>query len=136
MKSLAFALLSLLVTTSALADKVAAREAYSRGVKQYNLGEYQYALDAFTTAYNEFPDPILLFNLAQCHRQLGSKQKAITLYRSFLRETNGATANGEEVRRIVAVLEQEIANEQATKRTPPTGVATPEPAVSDLPPVE
>jgi len=99
-----------------------AKEAYQRGLKQYNLGEYEAALDAFTAAYNLVPDPILLFNTAQCHRQLGHKLKALTLYKSYLRETENRTANAEEVKRLVSSLEQELAREHTTKEAPPQGV--------------
>lgn len=118
------AVLSLIAWTGrdAAADKTKARIHYDRATAQYNLGEYQSALDEFQAAYKEFRDSVLLFNIAQCHRQLGNRQKAITVYKSFLRETEGRTQNAEEVRRIVARLEDEIAkaaeNPKATNATP------------------
>jgi tetratricopeptide (TPR) repeat protein len=128
--------------SSAFADqKTVAREAYQRGMRQYNLGEYQTALEAFTAAYNEVPDPALLFNLAQCHRQLGAKQKAVTLYRSYLRESANAP-NQAEVHRLIAGLEEALAQEKATSSAPPTGAIPPgekraapveEPAASPAP---
>ena len=109
-------------------SRAAAREAYLRGIRQYNLGEYQAALEAFTAAYNEAPEPPLLFNLAQCHRQLGAKQKAITLYRSYLRESGGAPANAAEVHRLIASLTEALAKESAASAAPPAGPIPPRPA--------
>ncbi|HEX9103865.1 MAG TPA: tetratricopeptide repeat protein, partial [Polyangia bacterium] len=121
----------LLVAAPASADRVSAKQAYERGVKQYNLGEYESALEAFTSAYDQLPDPALLYNLAQCHRQLGHARKAITLYRSYLRESNGAASNAEDVKKLIAELEQQIAREEAAKKTPPTAMLPPtEPARS------
>jgi tetratricopeptide (TPR) repeat protein len=139
--------LSAFVAHSALADKSTARQAYDKGVKQYNLGEYEAALKAFTDAYDEFPDPTLLYNLAQCQRQLGHRQKAITLYKSYLRETDGKTQNAGEVKRLIALLEQDVAREEAAKKqpsssTPPQDAQTaapspanPSPFASTPPPV-
>jgi tetratricopeptide (TPR) repeat protein len=109
----------------ARADKVAARRAYDLGVKKYNLGEYEAALDAFTTAYNEYADPSLLFNLAQCHRQLGHKEKAITLYKSYLRESDEHAANTADVKRLIALLEKDLAREESTRQAPPTSTESP-----------
>ena len=56
-------LLMMMAGTPALADRAAAKAVYERGLKQYNLGDYQGALDSFAAAYNEVPDARLLFNL-------------------------------------------------------------------------
>jgi Tetratricopeptide repeat len=49
--------------------------------------------------------PAFLFNIAQCHRQLGNKQEAIKFYRSYLRKVPDAP-NAEEVRKLIASLEE------------------------------
>lgn len=113
----AVALCLSLFSGAANADKKAAKDAYVRGIKQYNLGEFKAALAAFTDAYNAHPDPSLLFNLGQCHRQLGDRQKAVTLYRSYLRET-GEPPNAVEVRRLIAVIEEALAKDQAKPAEP------------------
>ena len=119
--------------TVATADnKKIAREAYQRATKQYNLGEYQRALEAFTEAYNAVPDPSLLFNLGQCQRQLGAKQKAVTLYKSYLREAS-SPPNGDEVRRIIAGLEEAIEKDRVAAAVPPNGPMQNTPPTADPP---
>ena len=123
-----------LAPSSVRADKEKARALFDRATKQYNLGEYATAADAFKAAYDEFPDPTLLYNLAQCERQLGHKQRAITLYRSYLREVTDAP-NAAEVHRLIAGLEQDIqreenARKQAVATTAPQKLA---PAVAAVP---
>jgi tetratricopeptide (TPR) repeat protein len=128
MRLLAALITFLALTPAARAgSRTVARDAYLRGIKQYNLGEYQAALEAFTSAYNEVPDPPLLFNLAQCQRQLGARQKAITLYRSYLRESGGDPANSAEVHRLITSLEEAVAKENAASAAPPAGPIPPRP---------
>src|SRR5581483_435073 len=86
--SMVVALCLLAVAGTARAENPArAKEAYKEGLLQYNLGEYEKALDKFKTAYLELPDPAFLFNIAQCQRQLGQYAAASKSYRAFLRET-------------------------------------------------
>ena len=102
----------------AAADKESARTAYKLGIQHYNLAEYRDALDAFKEAYRQFEEPALLFNIGQCHRQLGDRQQAITFFRTYLREVPEAE-NRDEVKRLMATLEQEQAAERASRSTPP-----------------
>jgi tetratricopeptide (TPR) repeat protein len=125
------AALLLVAAPAAAADRAAARAAYDEAVKHYNLGEFQQALDGFTVAYRETADPTLLFNLAQCSRKLGDHQKAVLLYRSYLRASGDAT-NTDEVKRLIASLEEDIRREQESKQAPPQGV---EPAAPSPPPM-
>jgi tetratricopeptide (TPR) repeat protein len=108
------------------ADKDKARALFDEGVKRYNLGEYPAALGRFKAAYEEFPEPTLLYNAAQCYRQLGDKAQAVTLYRSYVREVPDA-ANADEVRRVIVALDSELLREQLTRRQPPQGIETPSP---------
>jgi hypothetical protein len=66
----------------------------------------------------------LLFNIGQCHRQLGHKQEAITFFRTYLREVSDAP-NRDEVKRLMSTLEQEVAAERASKASPPQGPIEP-----------
>jgi tetratricopeptide (TPR) repeat protein len=108
-------LLLILAPAAASADKAKARALFDRATKQYNLGEYATAAEAFKAAYDEYPDPTLLYNLAQCERQLAHKSRAITLYRSYLRELPDAP-NAAEARRLVASLEQDVAREEKQRK--------------------
>jgi len=101
-------------------DKAKAREAYRRATNAYDFGEYATALEAFKEAYSNFEDANILFNIAQCHRQLGHNQEAIRVYRSYLRHAP-KSANSDEVRQIVTRLEKTIEEENANRQQPPVG---------------
>jgi tetratricopeptide (TPR) repeat protein len=105
-------------------DKAKARELYRVGTQHYNLAEYDQALDAFKEAYREFEDPIFLFNIGQCHRQLGHKQEAIGFYRGYLRNEPTAS-NRDEVNALIAKLEASIVEDNAAKQIPSANPATP-----------
>jgi tetratricopeptide (TPR) repeat protein len=101
-------------------DKQQARAAYRKATQHYDLGEYQQALDEFKRAYRHFEDPAFLFNIAQCHRQLGDNQQAVREYRIYLVKKPRAS-NGDEVRALIAKLDKIVAEEQATRIIPPSG---------------
>jgi tetratricopeptide (TPR) repeat protein len=61
-----------------------ARELVREGNSAYRIGRFEDALAAYERAYKLFPDPRLLYNLAQCHTQLRHYDRAIFLYQSFL----------------------------------------------------
>jgi tetratricopeptide (TPR) repeat protein len=81
--------LLLLVSTAVAAPKTA-REFYQSATSHYNLSEWQAALDDFREAYRLKPDSAFLFNIAQCHRQLGQYREAANFYRAFRREGGGS----------------------------------------------
>jgi len=116
----AFVLLSVLLVAlpAAAADKAKARELYRVGTQHYNLAEYDKALDSFKEAYRHLEDPIFLFNIGQCERQLDHKTEAVRFYRAYLRTAPTASNRGE-VSALIAKLESAIAEENAAKHMPP-----------------
>jgi tetratricopeptide (TPR) repeat protein len=115
--------LSVILLLAAPADargKAEARDAYRLGTQLYNLSEYQQALEKFKQAYLDYPDPSFLFNIGQCHRQLGQKSEAVRSYRAYLREAPGAP-NRKEVTELIQGLEKALSDEEAAKRMPPPG---------------
>ncbi|HEX9101766.1 MAG TPA: tetratricopeptide repeat protein [Polyangia bacterium] len=100
-------------------NKEAAKEAYTEGKRQYDLGEYDAALAAFKKAYLNYEEPVFLFNIAQCYRALGDRPAAVRSYRAFLRNWPKAP-NREQVERIVAELEKE----EPAATPPPTAATT------------
>lgn len=66
----------------------AARRAYSDGAQLYREGRYSDALARFQAGYALRPDPVFLFNIAQCYRRLGQSKKAITTYEAYLEQPN------------------------------------------------
>lgn len=64
----------------------AARVENERGERLYKSGQYQEAIRAFRAAYLQKPSPVLLYNIAQCHRLLQQHQQAVTIYERALKE--------------------------------------------------
>jgi len=117
-------------------DKEQAKAAYQKGITHFNLNEYSEALTSFKEAYRHYPDPVFLFNIAQCHRLLGNKQEAVRSYRSYLR-TDPQASNAAEVEQIIAGLERALKEEQSAVHRPPQGplltgkdTPPPEPAIA------
>jgi tetratricopeptide (TPR) repeat protein len=116
-------------------DRAAARSLYEQAKQHYNLGEYETALNDFLIVYREFPDPSLLHAMAQCHRKLGNRDKAILMYKSYLRESRAAGPDADEVRRLIQALEDDLRREAESKQRPPQSVEpSPTPAPAPPPP--
>ncbi|MFP2930874.1 tetratricopeptide repeat protein, partial [Pyxidicoccus sp. 3LG] len=64
--------------------EVQARARFTEGNLAYDVGDFGKALKSFTEAYRLKPLPGLLFNMAQCHRQLGQYSRAAFFYRRYL----------------------------------------------------
>jgi tetratricopeptide (TPR) repeat protein len=97
------------------ADRDAKQEAKARfvsGQSHYNLNEFSQALGDFKEAYRLLPDPVFLYNLGQCERQLGHLEEAIRFYRSFLREQPKAP-NRQDVVHKIDEMEATLKSKQA-----------------------
>jgi tetratricopeptide (TPR) repeat protein len=66
--------------------KASAKALAADADRHYKLGRFEEALAAFEKAYETFPAPGLLFNIAQCHRALGHWERALFFYQGYLRE--------------------------------------------------
>jgi len=128
------------------AGKKAARPHYEKGASEYNLGHFAESISEFEKAYEQDPAPILLFNIAQAHRQSGNNERAAFFYRRYLEQEPNA-ANRAEVEKRIKDLEGVIQQQNDVKRRPPTEVtdqdqrsaapaspATPPPATATTPP--
>ncbi len=81
-----------------------AKSHYATGTRQYDLGHFQEALAEFEAAYLAVPDPVFLYNSAQCHRRMGNDREALAFYRSYLRNAPDA-ANRTEVNKRIQEIE-------------------------------
>jgi hypothetical protein len=77
-----------------------AKEHYNQGTRHYELSHYQEALSAFEAAYMAVPDPVFLFNIAQCHRKMGHDKEAVGFYKSYLRAAPNAPNRADVQKRI------------------------------------
>ena len=95
-------------------DVAAARMHYSKAIRLYEVGEYRDALAEFKAAHVAKPDSAFLYNIAQCHRQLGDLDQALVMYKRYLVATPKA-ANRAEVEKRISDLEAELASGNVTK---------------------
>lgn len=128
----AFAAALLLGARGVRAADPSAKTFFDSGVRHYNLGHFPEAIADFEKAYNVDPAPILLFNIAQSHRQLGDKERALFFYRRYLEQAPNA-ANKAEVEQRMKDLKESLQQERDLKQKPPPGVETKDP-VSVTPP--
>jgi hypothetical protein len=82
-----------------------ARAHAQQGTAHYNLDQWPQALAEYEAAYLAFPDPALLFNIAQCHRRLGHREPALDYYKKYLRAAPAA-ANRPEVEKRIEELDE------------------------------
>ena len=90
------------------ADRAKAKQHYQEAARQYDLAEYQPAMDNFREAYRLTGDPVFLFNIAQCYRKLGNTAEALSFYQTYLRRKPDAP-NRDEVERRIKELESTAA---------------------------
>jgi tetratricopeptide (TPR) repeat protein len=77
-----------------------AKSHFAQGTRQYELKHFQEALVEFEAAYLAVPDPVFLYNSAQCHRRMGHDREALDFYRSYLRNAPEAPNRTEVTKRI------------------------------------
>ena len=107
------------------ADTKAAKKHFQRGEKLFNLGKFDDALGEYEAAYERKPLPGFLYNIAQCHRNLGNYKQAVFGYRNYLRQVPDAS-NREAVLDLIdeledkqRALEQAAARDKAERAPPP-----------------
>jgi tetratricopeptide (TPR) repeat protein len=140
--SIVFAFVLLSGMARADEDAVEAKKHYSRGLAHFNLREYKDAAKEFGDGYRLVPDPVFLYNLAQCYRLLDDAEQALHFYRAFLHAKPDAPNRGEVQARIDA-LDKELAykkslaappdrtyppNSEAKPAEPPSAAAAPAPS--------
>lgn len=65
-------------------DRARASRLFRSAEDHFKRGEMLKALEQFTAAYALDPEPVMLINIAQCHRALGRRREAIAHYEKFL----------------------------------------------------
>jgi tetratricopeptide (TPR) repeat protein len=67
--------------------KAVARPLVQHADIEYKLGRFAEALAEYTKAYEVYPTPPLLFNIAQCHRNLRNYERAKFFFEGYLRDS-------------------------------------------------
>jgi len=117
-----------------------ARAYADKATAAYALTHYAAAAENFEKAFELRSDPALLYNAAQAHRLAGNKQRALELYRSYLR-LYAKKEKRAEIEARIAELEAAIARDGAIAKPPngtepvaPAPVPGPTPAPGPTPP--
>ena len=61
-----------------------ARSYFKQAERAFNLGKFKEAQRGYEAAFGAQPLPAFLFNIAQCHRNLGNPERALFFYRRYL----------------------------------------------------
>ena len=64
--------------------RIKAREHFERGETQYRLGRFSTALKEYQAALKLVRRPSIIYNIAQCYRQLGEYRRSIFYYKLYL----------------------------------------------------
>jgi hypothetical protein len=96
-----------------------AKRIYEEATAAFGLGRYADAAEKYEAAFALKPDPALLYNAAQSYRLAGNKQRALELYRNYVRLYPDG-GNASDARSHVAALKKDIEDER-----PPIEMARP-----------
>ena len=88
-----------------------ARAAFQAAQTLYQAGRFADALTKFQEAQALKPHPVIIFNIARCHEQLGALAEALASYREYLRLSPEAT-DRDAVRASIASLEKRVPQNQ------------------------
>ena len=116
-------LLALLIAAPVLAQSngARARAAFMEGQAEYNLGHFDKALAHYEDAYKIKAVPALLFNIAQCHRQLGAMREAATTYKAYLRTAADKDPNRVKAEALLSEVEVAVAKQAQAQGAKPLG---------------
>jgi hypothetical protein len=125
---------SLLVLTAgaapARADGAAARVHAERARSLFQVSEYAKAIEEFKAAHVEKPDPLYLYNIAECHRLLGQTKDALVFYRRFIALAPAGSSLVPDAEKRIGELEHPT----ATAPPPPPATTTTTPSPPPSPP--
>src|SRR5882672_10486664 len=77
--------------TSSATVQERAKAQFDEGTAHYERGEFRAAAASFGTAYELFPEPAFLYNLAQAERLDGQCESALAHYEEFSKRFKGTT---------------------------------------------
>jgi tetratricopeptide (TPR) repeat protein len=106
---------------SAAAEREA-RRAFQAGEAHFKAGLYAEALADYQAGYGVAPLPGFLINVAQCQRRLGDLARARATYQKFLMVAPDSPL-GPEVKRLIADLDQMLADEAAADAAKPSAAS-------------
>jgi tetratricopeptide (TPR) repeat protein len=114
---------------AAPAENAAAKAAFVEGDRDFQLGKFEAAIDAYERAFGLDPQPAFLFNIALAHRrqfeidgQIEHLARARELYRNYLKlEPHSSNRAG--VEKLIAELTAKIDQSRSRPEPPPAAPA-------------
>jgi tetratricopeptide (TPR) repeat protein len=94
-------------SASGSAGEKHARELFQRAERSFNLGRFPDALTDYQAAYEAKPLPGLLFNIAQCYRNMQNYERARFFFRRYL-SLDPHTSNRRLVEGLIADMTREL----------------------------
>ena len=92
-----------------------ARQYFRDGQRMFAMGRFRQALASYQKAHKLFEHPDILFNIAQCYRNIGDYESAIANFRKYLDELPEAD-HRKAVLDLITKLEKEMANADRRRR--------------------
>jgi tetratricopeptide (TPR) repeat protein len=115
-------------------QKKKAKEHYEKGTTHYNLGRFDEAVDEFTKAFELYPEPVFLYNIAQSYRMKENWERARFFYKRYLSLAPDAK-NRADVEARIAEMDAELAKAKTPPTTPPVTPPVTTPTGPTTPPV-
>ena len=122
------------------AQKRQTKEHYEQATKYYNLGKYTEAVAEYQAAYLISADPVMLFNIAQCHYFSNQPEEAVRFYKNYLRNAPTAVNRAlvekriEEMEKLVQERRRQGSSGPVAQPAPPPGTSSTAPNPADTPP--
>ena len=111
-----------------------AQDHFKRGNTAYNLARFDEAVEEFTKAYEAWPQPAFLYNIAQAYRLSGNCKQALYFYKRFRALKDRDTVHplgadkSEELERFITQLTECAAKAERSAVAQPDTIDRPEPA--------
>jgi tetratricopeptide (TPR) repeat protein len=102
-----------------------AQKVFTDAEAAYKKEKYEEALAGYDQAYALTQEPLLLYNQAQCYRQLKKHQEALNKYQFFLEQAPDNTTYAPKAKKWMAEIEKESGLKAESPK--PVSVVTPEP---------
>lgn len=107
------------IAEAAPTTKERAKTSFTRGKVAFDEGRFPEALTAFEEAYQLFPLPLMLYNIANVYERLELLPQALEAYRTFIK--TGKDTSGEAERRAKAIQSEMSAWPEVTITSIPSG---------------
>jgi hypothetical protein len=111
-----------------------ARALFERAEKAYNGGRFEEALGLYSQAYDQKPLPGFLFNLGQCHKNLGQLERAEFFFTRYLDLTPAAKQDPRAQVLLAQVKAKRAEEKSATAEVPPPAIlpTAPQPSSPEI----